>query len=148
MLTTKHLQSLIALNSNRITALHDKQDEFVADAKAARVSNMKQIYKKAVRKVAFYGANNVGKDIVKAVELQRALKAELLIKRATEKEENKSRFFIKVKGTWPETHYVEVKNGQTTLHTHKGEAIVQYYNFENGLAMGLIIEVNKRPKSK
>lgn len=84
---TSHLQSLIAQNANRITKLHNQHANFLEDA-ASFNRTVSQLYQKHVdgcRDTAFKAAFGVKKDIAKAVELQKALQADLRSNREAER---------------------------------------------------------------
>lgn len=85
---SNHLQSLIALNANRITAKHNSIENAIAQAKQFKLVNVAPAYRvhvEAMVATAFKIADKGRSELKKAVELQKALQAELRANRVAER---------------------------------------------------------------
>lgn len=96
---TSHLQSMIAINANRITAKHNAIEDAIASAKQFRKSVVSSEYQQyvdmAVEK-AYKIADKQRKELKKAVEMQKSLQAELRANREAEMAAKPSKEFIPV----------------------------------------------------
>lgn len=107
---SKHLQSMIAINANRITEKHNRIASALLEAKQFKLVNQitrpgpYSVYVDMMAKKAYAIADKTRLELKKSVEMQKALQAELRANRAAEKAAKpivKSRFFVQADGsTW------------------------------------------------
>lgn len=110
---TKHLQSMIAINANRITEKHARISAVLTETRQFKaalpaVSPLFLAHVQGMLKKAYSIVDKSRVELKKAVEMQKALQAELRTNRAAEKAEKavlkaavKSRFFVQANGsTW------------------------------------------------
>lgn len=110
---SNHLQSLIALNANRITAKHNSIENAIAQAKQFKLVKIAPAYRQHVEAMvatAFKIADKGRSELKKAVELQKALQAELRANRVAERAAavKLSTFFTNPTGYGDGTFCVEV----------------------------------------
>lgn len=123
---SNHLQSLIALNANRITAKHNSIEDAIAQAKQFKLVNIAPAYRQHVEAMvatAFKIADKGRSELKKAVELQKALQAELRANRVAERADKPSRFFTHQYDFSNDAFCVELKStGERVVHCKDGSS--------------------------
>jgi hypothetical protein len=119
---TKHLQSMIAINANRITEKHARIAAVLTETRQFKaalptVSPMFLEHVQAMLKKAYSIVDKSRVELKKAVEMQKALQAELRANRAAEKPVKptyKSYFFVHTNGGYCDgTLCVELRSNDT-----------------------------------